>query len=98
MRSFASFRLVASRVASAWRSRRELRLSLAIHPAQPSPKMPASSSGRTEGILIEAPQATTTSARVISQMGRLLRGHHRAARTTVRMIQLRRDSPGMNEA
>jgi hypothetical protein len=95
MRSFASFRLAAS----ASRSRRErLLLSLAIHPAQPSPKMPASSSGRSEGKTIAAPQATITSARVISQIGRVLRGHHRGARLAVRMIQIRRVSSGMNEA
>lgn len=76
MRSFASFRLLAS----ATRSRRErVLLSLIIQPAQPSAKIQASSSGRAEGITIAAPQATITSARVISQIGRLLRGGHRAA-------------------
>jgi hypothetical protein len=94
MTSFASFRLLAS----ASRSRRErVLLSLAIHPAQPSAKMMASSSGRAEGMAIAAPQATTTSARVISQIGRLLRGGQRVARLGVRMIALRRDSSGMDE-
>jgi hypothetical protein len=93
MASLASFRVCAS--ASRSRRARAL-LSLIIQPAQPIAKTQASSSGRAEGIAIAAAQAATTRARVTVQIWRLLRG--RAARITVRMIQLRRDSPGMDEA
>jgi len=89
MASLASFRLLAT----ASRSRRERALlSLIIQPAQPTAKMPASSSVRAEGMPIAAAAATTTSASVTSQIRRLLRG-----RVAVRMIQLRRDSSGMEE-